>query len=58
MRIVVLLLALATLFMAVLLVSSPSGTTVDPTGAIVDAIAVIVLIVVAWSLWRDRRGLF
>jgi hypothetical protein len=29
-----------------------------PSGAIVDLIAVIVLALIAWSIWRDRRALF
>lgn len=56
-RILLLLACLTQLFVTVLFVSSPSGTTIDPNGAIIDAIAVIVLVVVAWSLWRDRRAL-
>jgi hypothetical protein len=38
-------------------ISSPSGTTIDPTGAIIDAVALVVLVAAAWSLWRDRARL-
>jgi flagellar biosynthesis protein FliP len=56
-RIVVLLASLATLFVTVLFVSTPSGTSIDPSGAVIDAIALVVFVVIAWSLWRDRRAL-
>jgi hypothetical protein len=56
-RILVLLAALATLFVTPLFVSSPSGTSIDTNGAVIDAIALLILAVVAWSLWRDRRAL-
>jgi riboflavin transporter FmnP len=38
-------------------VSTPSGTSIDPSGAVIDAIALVVFVVIAWSLWRDRRSL-
>jgi hypothetical protein len=57
-RILLALASVATLFVTALFVSSPSGTTIDPSGAIVDLIAVIVLALIAWSIWRDRRALF
>ena len=56
-RILLLLASLATLFVTVLFVSSTTGTSIDPSGAVVDAISLVVLVVVGWSLWRDRRAL-
>jgi hypothetical protein len=56
-RVLLVLASLGTLFVTVLFVSSPSGTSVELTGAVIDAIALVVLVVVAWSLWRDRRAL-
>ena len=57
-RILLALLALATSFVTVLFVTGPSGTSVDPNGAVIDAVALVVLVAVAWSLWRDRGRLF
>ena len=57
-RIALALLALATTFFTALYVSGPSGTSVDPSGAVIDAVALVVLIAVAWSLWRDRGRWF
>ena len=56
-RILILLASLATLVVTVLFVSSPTGTSIDPGGAVVDAIALVILVFVGWSLWRDRRAL-
>jgi flagellar biosynthesis protein FliP len=56
-RILVLLASLATLVVTVLFVSSSTGTSIDPGGAVVDAIALVILVFVGWSLWRDRRAL-
>ena len=56
-RILLLLAALATLFVTPLFVSSPSGTSIDVMGALIDAIAVVILVLTAWSLWRGRRAL-
>ena len=57
-RILVALLALGVTLVTPLFVSSPSGTTIDTTGAVIDAVAVIALVASAWSLWRDRARLF
>lgn len=57
-RILLALLALAASFVTVLFVTGPSGTSVDPSGAVIDVIALVVLVAVAWSLWRDRGRLF
>lgn len=56
-RILLVLAALATLFVTPLFVSSPSGTSIDVMGALIDAIAVVILVLMAWSLWRGRRAL-
>lgn len=56
-RILVLLASLVVLTITPLFVSSPSGTSIEPAGAIIDAIAVVALVFVASSLWRDRRAL-
>jgi hypothetical protein len=53
----IVLVCLGTLFLTVLFVSAPTGTNIDPTGAAVDAIALVVLVLVAWSLTRDRSAL-
>jgi hypothetical protein len=52
------LVALGTLFVVPLFVSSPSGTSVETSGAVIDLIAIAVLVLAAWSLWRDRSALF
>lgn len=57
-RILIGLLALGTTFVTVLFVTGPSGTSVDPSGAVIDAVALVILVAVAWSLWRDRGRLF
>jgi hypothetical protein len=56
-RFLVLLAALGTLLLTVLFVSSPTGTSVDTNGAVIDGIALVVFVLVAWSLWRDRHSL-
>jgi hypothetical protein len=57
-RVLVGLVAIAVMLTAALFISGPSGTTIDPGGALIDAIAVLVLLAVLWSLWRDRARLF
>ena len=54
---VLILVAIFTMSVTVFWISSPSGTTIDPNGAIVDAVALVVLIAAGWSLWRDRARL-
>ena len=56
-RVVIAISALVVISVTVFFISSPSGTAIDTTGAITDAIAVLVLIVAIWSLWRDRARL-
>ncbi len=52
----VFVLALAVLFSAALYTQSSDGTTaLLLDGVVIDAVAVIVLVASAWSLWRDRR---
>lgn len=55
-RIVLTLGALATLFVTPLSVAGPSGTSVDTNGALIDAVAVIVLLATLYAIWRDRRA--
>ena len=50
-------LALATAFLTVLFVTGPEGTRGYVSGAVIDAVALVILVAVAWSLWRDRRSL-
>jgi hypothetical protein len=57
-RVAVGLLAIAVTFVTVLWVDGPSGRQIDTTGAVLDAVAVVVLLAVIWSLWRDRARLF
>ena len=56
-RILLLLVSLATLFVTVIFVSSPTGSSIEPSGAVIDAVSLVVLVLVAWSLWRDRQAL-
>lgn len=55
-RVLVIVLALAVLFSVALYAQSSDGTTQLLTnGVVIDAVALIVLVASAWSLWRDRR---
>lgn len=56
-RILVLLVCVVTLFGTVVFVSSPSGTSVETSGVVIDLIALVVLLLTVWSLLRDRRAL-
>ena len=56
-RILVALLALAMAFLTVLFVTGPGETRVEVSGAVIDAVALVILVVVARSLWRDRKSL-
>ncbi len=56
-RVLVVLAAIVTISLTPFFISSPSGTTIDTTGAIIDAIALALLVASAWSLWRDRARL-
>lgn len=55
-RILLILAALGVLFITPLYSQSSDGTTRLLTdGVVIDAVALIVLVGSAWSLWRDRR---
>lgn len=55
-RVLLILAALGVLFITPLYAqSSDGGTTLLLTGAVIDAVALLVLLGSAWSLWRDRR---
>ena len=55
-RVLLILFALAMLFSVALYAQSSDGTTVlIPSGVVLDAIAIVVLVASAWSLWRYRR---
>jgi hypothetical protein len=55
-RVLVIVIALGVLFVTPFYAQSSDGTTQLLTeGVIIDAVALIVLVVSAWSLWRDRR---
>jgi hypothetical protein len=56
-RIVVVLACVVALLLTSVFVTGPSGTSIDPIGAAIDVIAVGVLLIMAWSLWHDRRAL-
>lgn len=48
--------ALGVLLIVPLYTQSSDGTTaLLPAGVVIDAVAFIVLVASAWSLWRDRR---
>ena len=55
-RVLLIIAALIVLFLTPLYTQSSDGTTqllID--GVVIDAIALLVLVGSAWSLWRDRR---
>lgn len=55
-RVLLILAALGTLFITPLYAQSSDGTTsLLLTGTVIDAVAIVVLVGSAWSLWRDRR---
>ena len=55
-RVLLIVLALLVLFSVALYTQSSDGTTQLLTdGVVIDAVALIVLVASAWSLWRDRR---
>jgi len=56
-RVLVLLACAYVVLAAPVFVSSPSGTSIVTSGVIIDAVALVVAVVAAWSLWRDRRAL-
>jgi hypothetical protein len=55
-RVLLIVAALAMLFLTPLYTQGSDGTTQLLTdGVVIDAVALIVLVGSAWSLWRDRR---
>jgi hypothetical protein len=54
-RTAVIVLALVTLFVTPVFVSSSNGTTLDPAGTWIDVLALAALTVSAGSLWSERR---
>jgi hypothetical protein len=54
-RVAVIVLALLTMFVTPVFVSTSSGTTLDPAGAWIDVLALAAFTVAAGSLWSDRR---
>ena len=57
-RLLALAAAAVVTLVTVLFVSGPAGTTIDVTGALIDVLALAVIVAVLWSLWRDRSALF
>ena len=55
-RVVLVVLALMTTFFTAVFATGPSGTTVLVDGVVIVAVALVVLIACAVSLWRDLRG--
>jgi hypothetical protein len=54
-RVLVGVTALAVLFITPLYTQSSDGTTaLQPLGVVIDAIALVVLVAIAWSLWPIR----
>jgi hypothetical protein len=54
-RVLVGVTALAVLFITPLYTQSSDGTTaLQPVGVVIDAIALVVLVAIAWSLWPTR----
>ncbi len=56
-RLILAVIAGVVLFVTELFVTGPGGTTIDRTGAAVDAVALIVLVAIIWSLWRGGATL-
>lgn len=54
-RLVLVLAALATLFLTPLFTEGPGGREILTEGAIIDVVAIAVLVAVAWHSWRSRR---
>jgi hypothetical protein len=55
-RVLLIVAALAALVITPLYAQSSDGTTQLLTdGVVIDAVALVVLVGSAWSLWRDRR---
>ncbi len=57
-RILVALAAIGVTIVTPFFRGDAGGTTIDTNGAVIDAVAVVVLVAALWSLWRDRARLF
>ena len=55
-RVVAVLVALVLLLASPAIIETPSGRSYDPVGIAIDAIALIVLVAVAWSVLREVRA--
>ena len=54
-RVLIGVAALAVLFFTPLYLQSSDGTTaLQPLGVVIDAVALVVLVAVAWSLWPTK----
>ena len=53
-RVLVIVFALGILFVTPVFVTGPNGTTLDPQGSLIDALAIAALTVSAGSLWSER----
>ena len=54
-RVAVIVLALFTMFVTPVFVSTSGATTLDPAGAWIDVLALAALTVSVGSLWSERR---
>jgi len=55
-RVVAIVVALGVILVVPLYAQSSDGTTrLLAEGAVIDAVAIAVIVASAWSLWRDRR---
>ncbi|HEY7624577.1 MAG TPA: hypothetical protein VIA63_06085 [Candidatus Limnocylindria bacterium] len=54
-RVLVILFALAVMFVTPVFTSGPNGTSVDPAGGLIDALAIAALTVSAGSFLSERR---
>jgi hypothetical protein len=50
-------ISLAMMSLTPVFVSTPSGTSILPSGLVIVVIALAVLVAAGWSLWRDRRAI-
>lgn len=54
-RVLVIVFSVGVLFLTPLFMTGPNGTTVDPQGSLLDALAIAALTVSVGSLWTERR---
>ena len=55
-RVVAVLVALVLLLVSPAMIETPNGRSYEPVGIAIDALALIVLVAVAWSVLRDVRA--